>query len=199
MKNSLLQKRPLVQSLHCKHWIWIRSYEEGPKEHFCPVAAISPEYHIYKFRSTKQESSESTDQYAVRLQKLAKFCNFPYKDKEIKSQIIQGGVSSKLRREALQNNTWDLKALLERARTLELTNKQADEIEERDHQVKVNAVSKNKHGQQKTSYQRSCRFCGKQYHQERLTACPARGKMRYFSKVESLRCSLPLKETRRKR
>ena len=47
------------------------------------------DYEIFKFRTTVQNSGETTDQYATRLRKLASNCEFPDLPRELKSTIIQ--------------------------------------------------------------------------------------------------------------
>ena len=145
-------------------------------EYFNP--ADNTEYHVFKFRSTKQQENETMDQFSSRLKHLADSCDFTNKDKEVKSQIIQSCLSKKFRREALQNSTWTLKDLLDRARTLELVDKHAAEIEEKEHLVELNATNKVKQAKysKPKKQQKLCAFCGKDYHKEGLNTCPARGK-----------------------
>ena len=149
-------------------------------EYFSP--ADNTEYHIYKFRAAKQLSSESVDEFSTRLMKLAEHCNFTNKEQEIKSQIIQSCRSKKLRREALQNKRWDLKSLLDQARTFDLVDRQAAEIEDQE-SLSVNAVNKlkNKH-KQKHQHQRECSYCGNEFHCDGLQSCPARGKICNYCK-----------------
>ena len=140
------------------------------------------EYHIYKFRAAKQLSSESVDEFSTRLMKLAEHCSFANKEQEIKSQIIQSCRSKKLRREALQNKQWDLKSLLDQARTVDLVDRQAAEIEDQD-SLSVNNVNKlqNKH-KQKHQHQPECSYCGNKFHRDGLQSCPARGKVCNYCK-----------------
>ena len=71
---------------------------------------------------------ETVDDYATRLSQKAEYCRFTDKERELKSQIIQGCKSAKLRRKALQENL-DLQKLLLTARTMELANTQAIQME----------------------------------------------------------------------
>ena len=64
----------------------------------------------------------------MRLQQLAKSCEFHNKDDEIKSQIIRGCLSTRLRRRVLRQET-TLKELLDHARAAELADVQASSIE----------------------------------------------------------------------
>ena len=82
------------------------------------------EYEIYTFRQAKQNSGESMNSYHSRLLQLASTCEFADTDKEIKSQIILSCSSQRLRRKALT-----LQALLDEARALEVSEKQAVDIE----------------------------------------------------------------------
>ena len=76
---------------------------------------------MYKFRQAKQQSDEGVDAYLTRLRQLSINCDFEEnKDKEIKSQIIQGCSSSRLRHRALgEDHT--LEKLLKLARSMELS------------------------------------------------------------------------------
>ena len=85
-------------------------------------------YEIYKFRQAKQEESETVDTFHTRLKRLSINCDFATVDKEIKSQIIQGCHSSRLRRRALREEM-KLDTVLSSARALELSDKQATDIE----------------------------------------------------------------------
>ena len=74
---------------------------------------------------------ETIDSFHTRLQQLALNCEFVDTSKEVKSQIIQGCHSTRLRRKALRDDT-DLTRLLSAARALELSEKHAIEIEQSD-------------------------------------------------------------------
>ena len=68
-------------------------------------------------------------------------CEFADTSKEVKSQIIQGCHSTRLRRKALLRDDTDLTGLLSAARALELSEKHATEIEQSDRDS-ANAVRK---------------------------------------------------------
>ena len=55
------------------------------------------EFEKYEFRNISQRAHESIDQFATRLRQKADNCEFTDKDAEIKSQLIQGCKSTKLR------------------------------------------------------------------------------------------------------
>ncbi len=97
--------------------------------YFCPTN--NKEFNIYVFRQGKQGTDESIDQFFARLKKLAAGCEFADLEGEVKSQIIQGCKSSKLRLAALQDHTITLEKLIEKERTIELTKMQALSIEQK--------------------------------------------------------------------
>ena len=83
------------------------------------------EYEIYTFRQAKENSGESMNSYHSRLRQLTSTCEFADTDKEINSQIILSCSSQHLRRKALKDTTMTLQALLDEARALEVSEKQA--------------------------------------------------------------------------
>ncbi|XP_066941051.1 uncharacterized protein [Macrobrachium rosenbergii] len=60
------------------------------------------EFERYEFRNVRQNRGETIDQFATRLRQKAENCEFADKDGEIKSQVIQGCLSSKLRVKCLE-------------------------------------------------------------------------------------------------
>ena len=95
-------------------------------EYFSPQANTT--YEVYNFRQTKQKEGESLDSFHTRLRQLTKTCEFSDVDKEIKEHIILKCSSSSLRRRALRENPM-LEGLLKLGRALELTEKQAKDVE----------------------------------------------------------------------
>ncbi|GFS20935.1 transposon Ty3-G Gag-Pol polyprotein [Elysia marginata] len=85
-------------------------------------------YESLKFRKMHQEQVESVDQFHVRLRRQAALCEFADLEREILSQMIEGVVSSNLRKKALRNKV-TLHQFLQEARNEGLTNKQVGEIE----------------------------------------------------------------------
>ena len=157
--------------------------------HFNPKINVTYNRHVFK--SKKQADGETVDQFHTRLSALANGCQFHDKDEEIKSQIILLCKSRKLRAEALNNPTWNLTTLLEKATTFELTKIRAQEIEDgAASNITVNKIGVKK-GQSNNKGQRgqwrkqksnksdqdkekkSCNFCGGSWH-NKLTECPAR-------------------------
>ncbi|VDI15600.1 Hypothetical predicted protein, partial [Mytilus galloprovincialis] len=142
------------------------------------------EYEIYKFRQAKQTSDETIDSFHTRLRQLAVNCEFTETSKEVKSQIIQGCHSTRLRRKALREDT-TLEGLISSARALELSEKQATEIEQSDKQS-ANAVrkgvGKRRNGprflqtqtDQNVKKKTTCRNCGGDF--PHANKCPAFGK-----------------------
>ncbi|CAG9768515.1 unnamed protein product [Ceutorhynchus assimilis] len=94
--------------------------------HFSPK--VNTEFEIFNFRQAKQSDEETIDEYYARLLKLSLNCNFPDKDREVKSQIIQGTTSTKLRRYALTENL-SLNQLIAQGKAYEATKVQLNEME----------------------------------------------------------------------
>ena len=131
-------------------------------------------HEVYNFRQTKQKEGESLDSYHTRLRQLVKTCEFTDVDKEIKEHIVLTCTSSSLRRRALREN-FSLEALLKHGRALELSNKQAKDVEKTEGDV--SNINSNESDRQcrsrhraedsfqprrKRSQSRNCRFGGKQ-------------------------------------
>ena len=158
-------------------------------EYFSPRKCT--EYEVFKFHQAKQEHNETIDTFQTRLRKLSQNCDFADKDKEIKSQIVQGCLSSRLRRTALRQDI-SLDDLIKEARALELSEKHASEIES-GAVNETNAVRhRHSHPKQKqhkstTTYRqdvkrkqhnqkKKCRNCGYDFPHKPETKCPAEGK-----------------------
>ena len=105
-----------------------KSAKQALNDHFNPRKSI--EFERFTFRQCHQEPSETVTQFHVRLQRLATHCEFAVKDGEVKSQIIQTCTSNKLRRYALRESSLTLAKLLKTARTYELADSNAAEIEQ---------------------------------------------------------------------
>ena len=117
--------------------------------YFSPKKNI--EYEVYVFRKEKQEIGETLDTYHTRLRRLAATCDFTDIDREIKTQIVQNCSSCRLRRRALRDADFSLSAMLAEGRAIELSEKQATDIENI-REAEVNIASK---CFQKTTTQRS--------------------------------------------
>ena len=156
------------------------------------------EFEIYKFRQEKQQNGQSIDDFHTKLRQLSATCEFSDVDKEIKSQIIQGCLSTRLRRRALREEM-DLTHLLTLARAMELSDRQATEIEKSERE-NANAIMKRRtpshrrnkrhfmetaKGTNKQQYKnQTCRNCGGEYpHKDRQ--CPAKGRQCNFCKKKN--------------
>ena len=101
---------------------------EAFTQYFTPTKNAS--FEIFKFRNLKQEAHETVDDFHTRLQIASKYCEFgENKDKEIKAQIELGTTSKKLRRYSFRSPALSLTELLNNARTIYETEKQAKGIE----------------------------------------------------------------------
>ena len=93
-------------------------------------------------------------------------CEFGGVEFEIEEQIIIGGNSTKIRRQALRDPTFDLKAMLLEGRRNEQSKYQAQQIESKVEPT-VGETNKLEQGNK-------CRNCGREY--PHSSACPAKGK-----------------------
>ena len=93
-------------------------------------------------------------------------CEFGDVKFEIEEQIIIGGTSTKIRRRALRDPTFDLKAMLLEGRRNEQSKYQAQQIESKVEPT-VGETNKLEQGNK-------CRNCGREYLHS--SACPAKGK-----------------------
>ena len=89
------------------------------------------EYEIYVFRQAKQENNETISAFHTRLRQLAVTCEFDDVDREIKTQIVQGCGSHKLRTKVLENPSYTLTQLLDAGKAMELSKTQAATIEDK--------------------------------------------------------------------
>ena len=142
-------------------------------EYFTPKRNL--DYEVFKFRNTAQNAGETIDQYATRLRKLVRNCEFADIDRELKSTIIQNCLSKRLRRIALRDDL-TLDALLAKARSIETSELQASGMEN------MSGESANKVQIRKpppprkppTTRSTQCRSCGLAWpHKD--GPCPAKG------------------------
>ena len=154
-------------------------------KHFSP--ALNVEYERFVFRQCKQSADETVEQYHLRLQQLSATCQFADTSSEVKSQIILGCTSSKLRRYALREEI-TLQKLLMTAKTFEQADRHATAMEANSHDV-VQAVKHQSAGAPATDSNRSyrprrrssapstkCRNCGGAFPHKKDKPCPAKGK-----------------------
>jgi hypothetical protein len=160
---------------------------------FTPKKNIDYEVHV--FRQEKQRTGETLDQYATRLRKLASTCEFTDLNKELKSQIILGCFSSRLRRRALRESTLTLDQLLSHGRAMKTAEKQGPNIEQtHDESHEINRTQRQQQFQQRlyqqspreTNRSRKCFNCGNNYYPHLDGICPAKGKAyKLCQKIES--------------
>jgi len=159
-------------------------------DHFTPKKNI--EFERYNFRSAKQQSDENLDTYHARLRALAKYCDFADVDSEIKSHIIQTCKSTRLRRRALTDTSFNLQTLIDLGRSMEISERQTKTIESSPigagadsratSDKTVAHIRRKSYSQQKGSStdrrqpSATCRNCGRSYpHEGGRTSCPAWG------------------------
>ena len=107
---------------------------EALTRYFTPKKNVS--FEIFKFRNLKQESHETVDEFHTRLQIASKYCEFgDNKEKEIKAQIELGTSNKKLRRYSFRTPGLTLTQLLDYARMLYETERQAKGIEATNHVI----------------------------------------------------------------
>ena len=121
-------------------------------------------YDVYVFRNTYQEQHETLDQYVTRLRTLAQPCEFADQNFELEEQIIIGGTSSKIRKQALRDPKYDLKQMLLDGRRDEISKFQTKQIEAKDNTPEV----------QTNKIEAKCSNCGGKF--PHSSACPAKGK-----------------------
>jgi len=89
------------------------------KDIFNPIQ--NTEFQRYSFRNTKQTGDSIMEYYTV-LKQIGETCSFQERlEEEVKSQLIAGCKSSKVRQKGLSDSTMTLTKLLDYGRTLELT------------------------------------------------------------------------------
>ena len=73
---------------------------EKLNEYFLPKKNVLLETH--KFRQLKQITEETIGQYCTRLRQQAIICEFTSSENELKIQLVEGCLSSRVRRKAIQ-------------------------------------------------------------------------------------------------
>ena len=174
--------------------------------HFNPEANI--EYQRFMFRRMQQKG-DNIDDFYNQLREIAPTCGFldAQIQQEIKSQLISGCASKKVRQKGLSQPNLTLLQLLTYARTLQLTDSHSKQMTEShvncmhrgdsdDEAVhKVHTSKQKKHvGKQKQHFpsksssktsSQKCHFCGGSYpHKNGRESCPAFGeKCRFCDKM----------------
>ena len=158
------------------------------------------EFELFKFRQAEQQPGEDLDTFYTNLKQLAINCEFTNTDAEIKSQIIQKCVSTKLREEGMSKPNLSLVDLLRFGRTLESSKRHAKVMEEKlSKPAQVNKLSKPKQsvsskskqnqkgqesfspGKKSTKFTprkpaKTCYNCGGNWPHPKGKRCPAYGK-----------------------
>ena len=98
-------------------------------------------FEVYTFRKAVQESND-TDQFHTRLRTLAESCEFHDLEFEIQVQIVIGGRSTCLRKQALRDPKYTLKDMLLEGRRAETSAQQATDIKGQLSNQAVNTVRK---------------------------------------------------------
>ena len=83
-----------------------KTAQEKLDAYFSPKKNV--DYEIFQFRKVVQQPSETVEQFATRLRKMASNCEFHDTDKEIKAVIIQNCQSKILQRYALREDALTL-------------------------------------------------------------------------------------------
>ena len=96
---------------------------------------------IFEFRGLIQETNETITEYYRRLKTKAADCEFENEDEEIKIQIIHKTRDQRLRKRALRESL-DLKSLLAHGNSLEITDEQAQRLENAS--TELNSLKKNR-------------------------------------------------------
>ena len=144
---------------------------------------VNVEYEKYIFRNCKQNQNEALDSFCTRLRQLSLNCGFVDKEAEIKSQIIQGCLSTKLRTTALKKPEWSLQDMIDHAKAMELVKSHAEGMVSGNPEMvnKLNSQFKKKNDSSfkanksdtKNYSNVRCFNCGGKY--PHSTTCPAQG------------------------
>ncbi|XP_046855972.1 uncharacterized protein LOC124449073 [Xenia sp. Carnegie-2017] len=154
-----------------------RKAEKALRNYFTPQKNI--EFEVYKFRQAKQLPGENISAYYTRLKQLAKSCEFHEERREIKTQIIQNGLSSKLRRKALADPEITMEKLLQMGKTMEMSKTRAEGIESTNRIWHKRKQFKTPTEKTSNAFEYSsklkCKFCARE-HRPGKTNCPVYGK-----------------------
>ena len=156
-----------------------KTAQEKLDAYFSPKKNV--DYEIFQFWQAIQQPSETVDQFATRLRKMASNCEFHDTDKEIKAVIIQNCQSKRLRRYALREDALTLENLLTKARSLEASKRQATGMEKSLSHTseEVNRVHdkqrKPKGAKSQQTRSSTCHQCGLAW-PHKTGPCPAKGK-----------------------
>ena len=152
--------------------------------YFAPKGNVPYERHV--FRSLKQDTSETVDQYVSRLKKQALNCDFGNEDirnEMIRDQVIDACKSNHLRKKLLQKgDDLTLETVLEMARALEAVDIQSRHM---DKSSEVNHLTRSKSPKHVPQHMgkphttdgipsgKTCYRCGQRGHISKDPKCPA--------------------------
>jgi hypothetical protein len=156
---------------------------------------VNKQMNVFKFQNLKQFDGEPFDDFVSRLRSCVTTCGFGAADLDgqLKSQIIQGCLSDKLRRSALEKESNKLEELISMgkvAESVDLYMKSANSrsdiaIGSSIYCEKVNRVDFNRTVGENKQKPKSCFNCGGLYPHQRDTPCPAIGKKCNICKKEN--------------
>ena len=86
-------------------------------------------FEVFNFQQTKHQDGESIQQYYLRLHEFASWCNFEDVNKNIKTQLILGTNSQKLRKYWFANNDASVQNILTRGKLFQNIDYQTKELQ----------------------------------------------------------------------
>ena len=113
---------------------------------------------------------------------MAETCEFANVEFEIEEQIIIGGKSSKIRKRALRDQTFDLKAMLTEGRRDEQSTFQTKEIESKETKDGEMHRLEQQHRNNNPNSKSNCKNCGREFPHKGKT-CNNCGKRNHFATV----------------
>ena len=158
-----------------------KTFKQSMLDYFEPKKHT--DFEVVKFRHEVQREGETIDTFCTRLRQLAVRCDFDNADREIKLQLLSGSKSKRLQKRALREEL-DLEGILKLARSLEISDRQALEMEKTAETVNFTrqkgknqnfkkAEHKSKRHSESGQDRSKCGWCGsKDRHPKK--ECPAR-------------------------
>ena len=139
---------------------------------------------LYPEKNKKQQTTPNIEDFYRELKEAAAMCQFTDKNAEIKSPLITGCLSEKVRQKVVMNSNMLLGDLINYAKTTETISKQMEQMRWEDASsttkptTSINAVANKVTREQqwphKRPQQNRCRNCnGKYPHERGPTSCPA--------------------------
>ena len=178
--NDIIDELPSEQTTPEKNETHFDKLVLAVQNHFNPEN--NTEYNRFIFR--KKKPTPNIEDFHQELKEAAAMCRFTDRNAEIKSQLITGCLSEKVRQKGLMNPNMLLGDLINYAKMTETITKQMEQMRLEDANsttkptTSINAVAnKVTHEQQwprKRPQQNRCRNCNGEYPHERgPTSCPA--------------------------